>query len=159
MFCLFPASLAVADTRPAIHEEYNATLRARIPLDQGWENPPRLARTRVWWWWLNGDTDKQTITRDLEAMKANGIGGANVIDAGGDDQDGNRRVPHGPDFGSEEWRGLFSHAVAEAERLGLELGFNIQSGWNLGGPKVPIEESSKRATFSKIRPCHRWRGA
>ena len=133
---------------PAIHEEYNATLKAQMPLEQGWANPPRLARTRCWWWWLNGNTDKETITRDLEAMKANGLGGANVIDAGGDTQEGNKRVPHGPDFGSKEWRELFRHTMAEADRLGLELGFNIQSGWNLGGPSVPIEESSKKATFS-----------
>jgi hypothetical protein len=149
VLCMFPASVTFAEILPAIHDEYNATLRAQVPLEQGWNNPPRLARTRVWWWWLNGDNDKSTITRDLEAMKANGIGGANIIDAGGDNQEGNRRVPHGPDFGSKEWRELFSHAVAEAERLGLELGFNIQSGWNLGGPKVPIEESSKRVSFSK----------
>lgn len=134
---------------PAIHEEYNATLKAQMPLEQGWNQPPRLAQTRVWWWWLNGNTDKETITRDLEAMKAVGIGGANVIDAGGDSQDGNRRLPHGPDFGSPGWRELFRHAVVEADRLGLELGFNIQSGWNLGGPTVTIEESSKMATFSK----------
>lgn len=133
---------------PAIHPEYNATLKPILPLEEGWKTPPLLARTRVWWWWLNGNTDKETITRDLEAMKANGMGGANVIDAGGDSQDGNRPVPHGPDFGTPEWRVLFRHAVAEADRLGLELGFNIQSGWNLGGPTVTVEESSKKVTFS-----------
>jgi alpha-L-rhamnosidase/F5/8 type C domain len=121
-----------------------------MPLEQGWQKPPRLARTRVWWWWLNGNTDKETITRELEAMKANGIGGANVIDAGGDNQQGNNRVPHGPDFGSPAWRELFRHAMHEADRLGLEMGFNIQSGWNLGGPTVPVEESSKKVTFSKV---------
>jgi hypothetical protein len=135
---------------PAIHSEYNATLQAQMPLENGWNNPPRLARTRVWWWWLNGNTDKETITRDLEAMKANGIGGANVIDAGGDTQEGNKRVPHGPDFASPAWRELFRHTMAEADRLGLELGFNIQSGWNLGGPAVTPEESSKCVTFSRV---------
>ena len=40
--------------------------------------------------------------------------------------------------------------MAEADRLGLEMGFNIQSGWNLGGPTVPIEESSKKVTFSNL---------
>lgn len=147
---LCPVLPASAVTVPAIHAEYNASLKAQIPLEQGWQNPPRLARTRVWWWWLNGQTDKETITRDLEAMKAAGMGGANIIDAGGDTQEGNRRVPHGPDFGSPEWRKHFTHAVAEADRLGLELGFNIQSGWNLGGPKVTVEESSKKITFSRI---------
>jgi len=133
---------------PAIHEEYNSTLKAQVPLADGWASPPQLARTRVWWWWLNGHTNKETITRDLEAMKANGIGGANIIDAGGDTQGGNKPVPRGPDFGSKEWRELFTHAVAEAARLDLELGFNIQSGWNLGGPTVTADETTKRLTFS-----------
>ena len=138
----------LAHATPAIHPEYNATLAAQMPLEEGWTHPPRLARTRVWWWWLNGRTDAETITRELEAMKAVGIGGANIIDAGGDTQEGNQRVPHGPDFASPEWRKLFAHAVSEAARLDLELGFNIQSGWNLGGPTVTVEESSKRVTFS-----------
>jgi hypothetical protein len=149
VFGLNPRVSVHAEILPAVHEEYNASLRAQVPLEEGWANPPRLAQTRVWWWWLNSDNDKETITRDLEAMKANGIGGANLIDAGGDDQRGNRRVPHGPDFASKEWRELFIHAMAEADRLGLEMGFNIQSGWNLGGPTVTVEESSKRVTFSK----------
>ncbi len=148
--CGLMTSVAIhAEVLPAVHGEYNAALRAQIPLEDGWNHPPRLARTRVWWWWLNGDNDKETITRDLEAMKANGLGGANLIDAGGDDQRGNRRVPHGPDFGSKAWRELFTHTMAEADRLGLEMGFNIQSGWNLGGPTVTVEESSKRVSFAR----------
>ena len=142
-FTILPLAAA-----PALRPELDASLKAQIPLEEGWKNPPHLARTRVWWWWLNGNTDKETITRDLEAMKANGLGGANIIDAGGDNQEGNRRVKHGPDFGSPAWRELFKHAVAEADRLGLELGFNIQSGWNLGGPGVTPQESSKMATYS-----------
>jgi hypothetical protein len=147
-----PASPAFsAPPRPAIFGELNASLDPVMPLEEGWENPPRLARTRVWWWWLNGNTDQPTITRELEAMKAVGIGGANIIDAGGDNQRGNRRLPAGPVFGSPEWIELFRHAVAEADRLGLELGFNIQSGWNLGGPKVTPEHASKKLTFSSAR--------
>jgi alpha-L-rhamnosidase/F5/8 type C domain len=150
LIALLSACTAHAEILPAIHEEYNATLKAQMPLEQGWNQPPRLAQTRVWWWWLNSNTDKETITHDLEAMKANGIGGANVIDAGGDNQQGNNRVPRGPEFGSPAWRELFRHAMHEADRLGLEMGFNIQSGWNLGGPTVTIEESSKKVTFSKV---------
>ncbi len=66
------------------------------------------------------------------------------------DQDGNRRVPHGPDSGSPAWCELFRHALAEAARLDLEMGFNIQSGWNLGGPTVTAEEASKRVTRSVV---------
>lgn len=152
--CSFLVTLFFAPTLfakppvPAVFDELNATLEAQEPLENGWENPPRLARTRVWWWWLNGNTDKAAITRELEAMKEVGLGGANIIDAGGDNQDGNRRLPKGPTFGSPEWIELFRHAIAEADRLGLEMGFNIQSGWNLGGPAVKPEESSKRIGFT-----------
>lgn len=143
-------TLSAKPPAPALFDEYNASLAASMPLEDGWSNPPRIARTRVWWWWLNGNTDKATITRELEAMKAVGIGGANIIDAGGDNQDGNIRLQHGPDFGSPEWIELFRHAIAEADRLGLEMGFNIQSGWNLGGPTVTPAEASKKVTFSKV---------
>ena len=55
------------------------------------------ARLRAYWWWLNGNVTKAAITRDLEEMKAKGFGGALICDAGGAEQDGNDRVPHGPD--------------------------------------------------------------
>ncbi|MBI5380559.1 MAG: glycoside hydrolase [Opitutae bacterium] len=142
--CLAWVAAAAAPIRP----DLASSLQATQPLEEGWQNPPQLARTRVWWWWLNGNVTKAALTRDLEEMKAKGLGGANVIDAGGDNQRDARRVPHGPDFGSPAWRELFLHALAEADRLGLELGLNIQSGWNLGGPTVTIEESAKKLVYS-----------
>jgi len=41
---------------------------------------------------------KASITHDLEQMQAKGFGGAVIIDAGGADQEGNGKVPHGPTF-------------------------------------------------------------
>lgn len=113
-------------------------------IDEAWRNPPMEARLRAYWWWLNGNVDRAAITRDLEQMKAKGFGGAIVCDAGGAEQRSNARVPAGPVFGSPAWRALFRHAVAEAQRLGLELSLNIQSGWNLGGPGVPVDEAVKK---------------
>jgi len=120
-----------------------------VELEAGWENPPPMSRTRCWWWWLNGNVTREAITRDLEQMKAKGLGGANIIDAGGAEQRGHRQVPHGPDFASDAWRDLFLHALAEADRLGLELGFNVQSGWNLGGPTVQPEHAAKKLTWAE----------
>ena len=105
-------------------------------LETGFRNPPPTARLHAYWWWLNGNVTKEAITRDLEAMKEKGFGGALIMDAGGAEQDGNRQVPHGPDFASPQWRELYRHALREAARLKLELALNIQSGWNLGGPGV-----------------------
>lgn len=118
-------------------------------LRAGFVNPPAEARLRCYWWWLNGNTDKATITNDLEQMKAKGFGGALLVDANGADQEGNSPVPHGPDFGSPAWVELYKHALKEADRLGLEITLNITSGWNLGGPNVTPAQASKILTWSR----------
>ncbi len=120
-------------------------------LEKGWDNPPRQARLRAYWWWLNGNVTEEAITRDLEEMKDKGFGGALICDAGGAEQRGNDRVPHGPTFLSPEWRRLLRHTLREAERLGLEMSLNIQSGWNLGGPMVAPEDASKKLAWSESR--------
>src|SRR5512143_3474589 len=89
-------------------------------LEYGFADPPREARLRCYWWWLNGNVTKASIIRDLEQMKAKGYGGAIVVDAGGAAQGGNDEVPAGPLFGSPAWRELFRYAVETASRLGLE---------------------------------------
>ena len=121
------------------------------PLEEGWNNPPTNARLRAYWWWLNGNVTSNAITRDLEQMKAKGFGGALICDADGASQDGNDKVPHGPTFFSPEWRALFKHTLHEADRLGLEMSLNIQSGWNLGGPMVAAEDAPKKLVWTELR--------
>ena len=125
--------------------------RGGDPLEQGFANPPREARLRAYWWWINGFVDRAAITRDLEEMKAKGFGGALICDADGSSQDGNERAPHGPTFFTPEWRELFKHTLREADRLGLEMSLNVQSGWNLGGPMITPEQAPKKLVWSEVR--------
>ncbi len=92
---------------------------------------------------------REAITRDLEQMAAKGFGGVLLCDADGSAQDGNERAPHGPTFLSPAWRELYRHALGEADRLGLEISLNIQSGWNLGGPMVTADDAAKKLTWSE----------
>jgi hypothetical protein len=124
---------------------------AQPALETGWDNPPNEARLRAYWWWLNGNVTSNSITRDLEEMKAKGFGGAVLIDAGGANQRGNAQVPHGPTFFTPEWRELYKHALREANRLGLEMSLTIQSGWNLGGPMVTADDAAKQLVWSEWR--------
>ncbi|MDR3457031.1 MAG: glycosyl hydrolase [Verrucomicrobiae bacterium] len=126
-------------------------LEAQTTLESGWENPPTGARLRAYWWWLNGNVTKAAITRDLEQMKAKGFGGAVLVDADGASQGGNAKVPHGPTFFTPEWRELYKHALREADRLGLEISLNIQSGWNLGGPAVSPDDAGKKYIWSELK--------
>ena len=128
-----------------------ACLQAEPLLETGWDNPPNDARLRAYWWWLNGNVTKTSITRDLEQMKARGFGGAVLFDANGASQDGNDTVPHGPTFFTPEWRELYRHTLREADRLDLEISLNIQSGWNLGGPVVTRDNAAKKYVWSETR--------
>ncbi len=115
------------------------------------QNPPQEYGVNCWWWWLNGNVNRAAITKDLEAMKSRDFQGAMVFDAGGHNQRGNKDIPAGPLFGSDEWNKLFVFALDEAKRLGLQMGFNIQSGWNLGGPRVTPEYTAKQIVYTETK--------
>ena len=120
-------------------------------LKSNFQSPPQEYGVNCWWWWLNGNVNKAAITKDLEAMKSRNFQGAMIFDAGGHNQRGNKDIPQGPLFGSDEWNKLFVFALDEAKRLNLQIGFNIQSGWNLGGPRVTPEYAAKQITFSEMK--------
>jgi hypothetical protein len=120
-------------------------------LQAGFAKPPREAGIRCWWWWLNSNVTRESITKDLEAMHAKGFSGAMIFDAGNELNWGpDEPVPNGPMFSSPEWTELYLHALREAERLDLKLGLSIQSGWNLGGPGVTLDDAAKQITWSEI---------
>jgi len=116
---------------------------------QNFNHPEVNSGVNCWWWWLNGHVNKAAITKDLEAMKSRNFHGAMIFDAGGHNQRGNRDIPDGPLYGSDAWNELFVFALDEARRLGLQMGFNIQSGWNLGGPRVTPRYAAKQLTYSQ----------
>ncbi|MCD6333505.1 MAG: glycoside hydrolase family 2, partial [Bacteroidales bacterium] len=114
-------------------------------------NPPGESRVRAYWWWLNGNVTKESITRDLEEMKKKGYGGALLFDAGSSNYRVAKKTSHGPAFGSPQWTSLLQHTVRECDRLGLELSLNIQSGWNLGGPPVQPSRAMKKLVWSELK--------
>ena len=118
-------------------------------LRQGFAHPPAEAKLRCYWWWLNGNTTEETITRDLTEMSHKGFGGVLLVDANGSNQNGNDNVPPGPTFGSPAWTKLYVQALKVAASLHLEVTLNITSGWNLGGPDVKPEQASKLLTWSR----------
>lgn len=118
-------------------------------LKTGFRNPPPESRLRCYWWWLNSMATKESITRDLEEMKAKGYGGASIVDAGSSSYDVAHKTKAGPVFMSPEWMELYQHAVKEADRLGIELSVNVQSGWNPGAPSITPEMAVKKLVFSE----------
>lgn len=111
-------------------------------------SPPIEARPSALWTWLNGHVDHKQITRELEEMKAKGMRGAIIWDLGSIADPG-KIIPAGPRFFGDESLKTIHHAMDEAERLGLELGFVASSSWNAGGTWITPENASKALIWSE----------
>ncbi len=152
-FTLFVIIIASALYVAAAFSKQNINIPECPYLEKGFVNPPNSSRPKVYWWWLNSFIDKQGVTRDLEEMKKQGIGGALIFDASAVDRwarNDVKSVPVGPAFMSSEWRQVFRHALKEAARLDLELGVNMTSGFNAGGSWVTPEYGQKELVWSEL---------
>src|SRR3974390_2662888 len=100
---------------------------AEVSLEDAFLNPPSTAYAKTWWHWMNGNASEIGITRDLEAMKRVGVNGFQLYQVGSG-------IPKGPvNYGSPELLGLIRHAIAEADRLGMEFGMHNCPGWSSSG--------------------------
>ncbi len=99
-------------------------------------NPPDSARPGVYWYFMDGNLDREAMTADLESMKKVGLGNLVFLEV-------NVGVPRGPvDFMSDKWQDLFVHAVREAERLGIDITLGSGPGWTgSGGPWVKPQQA------------------
>ena len=57
----------------------------------------------------------------------------------------------GVKFLGPEWRELFRHAVKEAERLKIEMGFNLAGGWVMIGPWVTPDNAMKKVVQAEVK--------
>ena len=142
---IIAASLLPLQTRAV---DYPLTADTKVDyahLQSGFANPPAESRLRCFWFWQYGVATKESITQDLEAMKAKGYGGVLIGDNGGPEGQ------VGPVFMSDQWKANFAHAVKEADRLGLELSLNIQSGWgDPGNPNIQPDNGMKKIVSSEV---------
>src|SRR4051794_32050948 len=83
-------------------------------LDKNFAAPPDSAKPRTWWHWVSGNVSKDGITRDLEAMKRIGVGGAQCFSV---DQITDPKYKGKVLYMSDEWMKLTQHAISECNRL------------------------------------------
>jgi hypothetical protein len=124
-----------------------------VPLEEGFRDPPAISRVQCWWQLAGSAVTRQEITRELEEFKAKGMGGVTVKDTG-PLMPRDEHTAHIKDipFMSEPWLDMFAHVVSECERLGLVCRSRSGSGWNEGGPWIPLEMSTKILAFAKSEP-------
>jgi hypothetical protein len=108
-------------------------------------NPPDSCKPWVMWYWMNGHVTKEGITLDLEMLKRAGFRGAFCFrdDSG---------IPSGPvKPGSQAWLDVMTHAIREAERLGLELVFEHLSDYSEENDTlIPPEYKRQKLVWSEM---------
>ncbi len=104
----------------------------------------------VRWWWFGAAVEKPEILRELQQMKADGIGGAElafvypeVLD---DPATGLKNLP----FLSPEMLDAVNYAQAEGRRLGLRIDVTLCSGWPYGGPATTLAEAAGRLRIAEV---------
>ena len=118
-------------------------------LARGFADPPAAARPAAYWAWLNGNVDRAQLTRELEQMKAKGVSKYYIFECGAKDPAG--VVPAGPQFMGPESLEDIGHAIREAGRLGMELGFTTSSSWNCGGSWVEPKHAAMGLFQSEMK--------
>lgn len=110
-------------------------------LEEGFRKPPMTAWPSVYYLWLNHYVNPAQMDKELEELKANGVGGVCIFDMGAR---GKVNVPPaGPAFLSDESLKIIGHAIRTATRLGMEVDFSVISSWDMGGSWVTLEDASK----------------
>ncbi|UMB54112.1 hypothetical protein MKD41_01220 [Lutibacter sp. A64] len=115
-------------------------------LKEGFSTPADTNTVWCYWYWINDDISKDGITKDLEAMKKAGIGGALIGNINPAHKDG--KVP----MLSEDWWSHMVHAVVEGKRIGVDIGIFNCPGWSQsGGPWVDYTKAMRYLTYSETK--------
>lgn len=110
--------------------------------EQTFLSPPDDARVMMRWWWFGPSVNKPELLREMQQMKAGGIGGFEIQPvyplALDDPQTGFRNFP----YLSAEFLEDVRYANDEAAKLGLRVSLTLSSGWPYGGPNTPATEAA-----------------
>lgn len=120
---------------------------AQSALVDGFKNPPNQARPRVYWYWQNGNTTKEGLTKDLEWMHRAGVGGVETFDVAVTTPTVvNPRLI----YMQPEWKDAFHHAIQLADKLGIKVTIGAAPGWSqTGGPWVKPENAMKKLVWTE----------
>ena len=111
-------------------------------LEKSFASPPDDCRIMMRWWWFGPAVTKAELQRELEQMKAEGIGGVEIATLYPLALDDAKTGFHNQQFLSDEHIDAIRFAAATARKLGLQVDITLGSGWPFGGPHIPVTEAA-----------------
>ena len=119
-------------------------------LQRAFKQPPEDSKIMMRWWWFGPAVTKPELERELQSMKAGGIGGVEVQPvypvALDDPEKGLRNLP----FLSDEFIDALRFAADTAHDLGLRMDLTLGSGWPYGGPQVGVEHAAGKLRIERV---------
>jgi hypothetical protein len=104
----------------------------------------------VRWWWFGAAVEKSEIIRELEQMKADDIGGAELAFVYPEVVDDPAKGLRNFSFLSPEMLDCVHYAQEEARKLGLRVDVTLGSGWPYGGPATSLDQAATRLRVAEI---------
>jgi hypothetical protein len=116
---------------------------------EGFQNPPSEARLFVRWWWNGNRLAEKEILRELDVMKAAGIGGVEINPIA---------FPNGSDpvgyealtIFEEQWLEMLHVALKGAKERGIICDMIVGSGWPFGGEFLKKEDQTQMVTIETL---------
>jgi hypothetical protein len=115
------------------------------------QDPPSRFRPFVRWWWNGGRVNETEILRELDVLKAAGIGGVEINTIAMHDavpKEGLHAFPERP-WLSPEWCRAVKTAGEGARERGMTADLLVGSGWPFGGRFLAPTEQTKRVRLVK----------
>ncbi len=109
--------------------------------DDGRRWPAITAETKPWtrWWWHGSAVERASLSAQLEALAAVGIGGVEVTPIYGVRGTEDRFIP----YLSPQWMAMLDHTLREAARLKMGVDMATGTGWPFGGPWIGDDTSPR----------------
>lgn len=151
LLCILVLGIICSCTKNNEKDSKESTLKE---LAYMFQEPPMKYRPYVWWHWMGPNFSKEGITKDLEAMKEAGIGGATIFNITSAVKSSHAPMKNNP-WAKQVYRGnaywkAIEHAASEASRLGLKIGLHNSPGYSTsGGPWISEEQGMQTVVFSK----------
>jgi hypothetical protein len=111
-------------------------------LEKSFANPPDDCRIMVRWWWFGPAVIQAELQRELEQMKAEGIGGVEIATLYPLALDDPKTGFHNQQFLSAEHLDAVRFAATTARKLGLRVDITLGSGWPFGGPHIAVAQAA-----------------
>ncbi len=123
------------------------------PIDRsGFQNPPKIYRPWVRWWWPGNDVAAGELRRELRVMDKAGFGGAEIqaFTMGLNMKMPSEVADRVLSFASPPYFEHVLAAVEEADKLGLQIDVTLGSGWPFGGTHINKELTLRTLLWNEI---------